>query len=357
MSIFKDRKYSSFFITCGLLLLSSIISYLFFRLDSNTSANIELIYILALVMIARFTDGYFYGVFASIVIVIVVNYCYTYPYFELNFTLTGYPVTFIGMLTLTLITSAAASNIKEQSRIIAEREKVLAEAEKEKMRATLLRAISHDLRTPLTSIIGASSSYLENHDTLTEKERFSLISNIREDSQWLLNMVENLLSVTRINNQESSVVTSLELVEEVVSEAVQRVKKRLPDILIQTSVPDNLLMLPMDATLIEQVIINLLENAAIHSQSAQPILFYIEDSGADVTFHIRDYGIGIDETKLATLFNGEDTSSSQTDGHKGIGIGLSICKTIIAAHRGTIYAASHENGVEFIFTLPKEEPS
>lgn len=348
-------KLQSILITCGLLVLSSLVSAMFFYLDSSTSANIELIYVLTLVLIARYTDGYLYGVFASVVTVIIVNYFYTYPYLELNFTLSGYPITFLGMLSITMITSATATSIKEQSHIIAEREKMLAEAEKEKMRATLLRAISHDLRTPLTSIIGSSSSYLENYDRLSPEECSSLVANIREDSQWLLNMVENLLTVTRINNQESSVTTSLEPVEEVVSEAVLRVKKRLPEISVKVSVPDNLLMIPMDATLIEQVIINLLENAAVHSLSDKAILFFIEENDSDVAFHVRDYGIGISEQKLHTIFNGEHTSSTQTDGHKGIGIGLSICKTIIAAHNGTIQAVSHPDGVEFIFTLPKEE--
>lgn len=353
----KNRKFHSFFITCGLLLFSSLLSIVFFYIDSNsnTSANIELIYILTLVLIARYTDGYFYGVFASVVVVILINFFYTFPYFELNFTLSGYPITFLGMLSITVITSATASSIKEQARIIAEREKMLTEAEKEKMRTTLLRAVSHDLRTPLTSIIGSSSSYLENYDSLTEEERSSLISNIREDSQWLLNMVENLLSVTRINNQAATVTTSMELVEEVVSEAVLRLKKRIPDILVKVSVPDTYLMIPMDATLIEQVIINLLENSAVHSLSDKEILFFVEDSGCEVTFHIRDYGVGINPQKLATIFNGADSISSQSDGHKGIGIGLSICKTIITAHRGEIRAVNHPDGIEFIFTLPKEE--
>ena len=133
------------------------------------------------------------------------------------------------MFTISIITSALTTNIKEQARIISEREKLLMDAEKEKMRANLLRAISHDLRTPLTSIIGSSTVYLENEAHLTDIEKKSLVSHILEDSNWLLNMVENLLSVTRINNETARVNTSMEPVEEVMGEAVSRLKKRIPD--------------------------------------------------------------------------------------------------------------------------------
>lgn len=99
-------------------------------------------------MIVCITDGYFWSIFASMIGVVCVNFLFTYPYWALNFTLAGYPVTFIGMLAIFFITSAAATHMKQQMKIPAERERLLAEAEKEKMRADLLRAISHDLRTP-----------------------------------------------------------------------------------------------------------------------------------------------------------------------------------------------------------------
>lgn len=175
-----------------------------------TLPNIALVYILALVLVARYTVGYAYGIVCSLFAVICVNYFFTYPYFELNFTLTGYPITFLGMLAITLLTSTTTSHLIRQASMIAEREKLLAEAEKEKMRANLLRAISHDLRTPLTGIIGNSSVYLENQNTLSEKEKTELISNIYNDSNWLLNMVENLLTVTRIKGDNLSIAVSEE---------------------------------------------------------------------------------------------------------------------------------------------------
>lgn len=143
----KKNRRKDAAITLLLLALATALSFLYFSVSRN-SANVALLYILALVLIARVTDGYFWGIFASMIGVVCVNFLFTYPYWALNFTLAGYPVTFIGMLAISFITSAAATHMKQQMKMLAERERLLVEAEKEKMRANLLRAISHDLRTP-----------------------------------------------------------------------------------------------------------------------------------------------------------------------------------------------------------------
>lgn len=336
------------------LSIATLFAFLFFFYVPENSGNIALIYILTLIIIVRYTDGYLPGLVFSIVAVVCVNYLFTYPYFELNFTLSGYPVTFLEMFGVTLFISTMTTNMKNQAQMIAEKDKLLSETEKEKMRANLLRAISHDLRTPLTGIIGASSSYLDNRELLAEDEKNAIVTHIHEDANWLLNMVENLLSVTRIRNQSSTVHKTEESVEEIVSAAINRLKKRLPEASVNVSVPDELLLLPMDAILIEQVLINLLENAIIHSQSSRPILCYVDNDEATVTFHVKDYGIGIEPERLKNIFDGNSyIGNNISDSNKGMGIGLSICKTIITAHNGTINAKNHEQGAEFYFTLPK----
>lgn len=353
-----DSRRSNWIITAVFLTVATVISFIFFKTMEKPSSNIALTYILALFLTARFTKGYFYGIFASLFGVACVNFMFTYPYYQLNFTLTGYPITFVVMFTISIITSAITTNMKLQAKIISEREKLLMDAEKEKMRANLLRAISHDLRTPLTSIMGSSSVYLEDKGQLSEESKRELVSHIQEDSNWLLNMVENLLSVTRINNKTAKVNKSREPVEEVLAEAVTRLKKRIPDAKVTVRVPDDVLMIPMDAILIEQVLINLMENAFVHSGSTKPIECFVDFDASNVTFHIRDWGLGIAPDKLETIFDGSSTTTSTSiDGKKGMGIGLSICKTIIVAHGGNIKALNHEDGAEFYFTLPKEDTS
>ncbi len=337
-----------------LLVAATAVAFLLFNLVPENMANVVLIYILALILVARYTTGYWYGVVASLFCVVVINYCFTYPYFALNFTLTGYPITFLELLSISLITSTMTSHMKKQSQVLADREHQLMEAEKEKMRANLLRAISHDLRTPLTGIIGTASACISDDAILSSAERLEMLGHIREDSDWLLNMVNNLLTVTRIQEDGASVRKNDEIVEEVVEEAITRLKKRFPEADIHVDIPEEPLCIPMDAMLIEQVIINLLENALVHAQSAEPIDLTVTETKEEIVFCIRDYGIGIKDQE--TIFDGVpmDTTPS-SDSHRGMGIGLTICRTIVVAHGGTIIARNHDRGAEFIFTLPQEE--
>ena len=217
-----------------------------FHLSGN-AINVSIIYILAILLHAQYTKCYSAGIIASIYSVFWVNYAYTYPYMTLNFTLSGYPLTFVGMTFISCFTSSICIMLSKQSAQIQEKDRMLMQAEKETMRANLLRAMSHDLRTPLTTIIGSSATYLEQENEMPPEEKRKLIHNIEEDAQWLLNMVENLLSVTRIQDDQgiSSVNKTDESLEEVISEAVQRFHKRFPDISVKVSVPDAFIMVPI----------------------------------------------------------------------------------------------------------------
>ena len=358
-NLFSVKKRTTFYdiiITIGSLIVATAFSVLFFFLVPENHGIIYIIYILALVCISRYTSRYLYGIVGSLIAVICVNYIFTYPFMKLNFTLAGYPLTFLMMLTITLITCTLTSHLRRQSEIIREREILLREAEMEKMRANLLRAVSHDLRTPLTGMIGNSSIYIENYATLSDSDRLDLVRSINSDANWLLNMVENLLTVTRIKGDNFKIKTSLEPIEEVVSEALLRLNKRFPNTQITASVPDEMLFVPMDAVLIEQVIINLVENAIVHSGSSKPVELAVTHSPSEISISIKDYGRGIAPEKLHNLFDGGSYQSEESpDSHKGMGIGLSICKTIITAHRGNIYGENHLEGARFCFTLPKED--
>ncbi len=343
-----------FFVT---LLSVTFISLLFREIVANPDVNLTMFYILGIVIVARYTSGYIWGFLFAIASVFSINYFFTYPYHNFNMTLEGYPITFIAMLIIYIITSVLTTDLKEQAQILAKQEKELMEAQKEKMRANLLRAVSHDLRTPLTGIMGNSNSYLEMEEELSNDEKRHIVENIKSDANWLLNMVENLLSVTRIDNDTAKVKKYMEPVDEVVSSAVVRFKKRFPNAQLKVRLPNNFIMVMMDATLIEQLLINILQNAHIHSQTVKPIELIVEEYNTKVWFTVRDYGVGIAEDRLATLFDGEGYNRNndvKADGYKGMGIGLSICKTIVKAHGGDIKVRNHAEGSEFYFYLPKE---
>ena len=211
--------------------------------------------------LSRFTSGYLFGLIAAVLGVIGVNYVFTYPYMAFNFTISGYPLTMFTFLVVSLVTSTLTTKTKEQDRLRMENEKV-------KMRADLLRSVSHDIRTPLTSIMGATSAILEN-PALSPAEQQSLLVDVRDDAQWLIRVVENLLSITRIGNESAKITKEPEAAEEVLDEAVRKFRKRFPAVSVEVHVPDELLLVPMDAILIMQVLSNLMENAAKKTAGVQ----------------------------------------------------------------------------------------
>lgn len=353
----KKINQHDFLIFSLTLLTITMGTFVFREIIANPDVNITMFYILGIVIVARYTDGYIWGFMFAAISVVSVNYFFTYPYHELNLMLKGYPITFAAMFVIYIITSLMTTNMKEQARILSRQEKRLMEIEKEKMRANLLRAVSHDLRTPLTGIIGNSGFYLEMEDELSEREKHEIVKSIKEDADWLLNMVENLLSVTRINNETSKVNKSSESVDEVVSSAVTRFKKSFPNAQFKVFLPEDVVMVMMDPILIEQVVTNILQNAQVHAHSTKPLELRVTEDDDKVWFCVKDYGIGINEESLQSIFDGvnyKEKNSGITDGHKGMGIGLSICKTIITAHGGKIGARNHGNGSEVFFCLPKE---
>lgn len=259
-------------------------------------------------------------------------------------------------LFLRMLTSQVAMALERQY-LSDEQRKMLIETEKEKMRSNLLRAISHDLRTPLTSILGASSAILENGESLDKTTLDQLVSNIKEESQWLIRMVENLLSVTRINEGTMNVTKSPEAAEEIVAVAISHIRKRFPSRKISAKVPDDLLMIPMDGTLIEQVLINLIENAFKHSSVDSIVGIHVKIENPYAVFEVSDQGEGIAEEDFPYLFESYVSNGKRTsDSSRGMGIGLSICMSIIKAHNGKLEAQNkNEGGALFRFMLPLKE--
>ncbi|MBE6041202.1 MAG: DUF4118 domain-containing protein [Clostridiales bacterium] len=333
-------------ITAGILSVASIICMILHQF-SSTDTHVPMLFVLAVLCVSRFTHGYIYGITASLLAVIGVNYAFTYPYFELNFTLTGYPLTFLAMLTVSLTVCTMTSRIKAQ-------ETIRLEIETEKLRSNLLRSVSHDIRTPLTTIMGNASAILENDGKLGEPQIKKLLEDIRREAEWLNRVVENILSITKINSDVAKIRKEPELAEEIASSSVNKFRRRYPCVPVSVSVPDDALLVPMDAVLIEQVLFNLMENAVLHGETTSRIELRISTKGEQAVFMVEDDGIGISEDLKMHLFD-----EMLPIGERGVGsgrnmkIGLSICRSIIEAHNGTIAAENREEGgSRFYFELP-----
>lgn len=231
------------------------------------------------------------------------------------------------------------------------------EIESERLRSNLLRSISHDLRSPLAGIKGAVSTIIETGDLLSEETKGELLGGIYDDTEWLIRLVENLLSMTRFDGGNLKIRKSMELVEEVVYEAVQRTSKRFKDYKIKVTVPEEVIMASMDGSLIEQVLINLLDNALKFTPKGSLIEVKVYENNKNAIFEVIDNGMGISEEILPNIFDRFFTNGDKiSDSRRGVGLGLAICKSIVEAHGGTISAYNKENGgALFRFNIPKED--
>lgn len=303
--------------------------------------------LLGVFLVSVLTDGYFYGVVTSVCSVLLLNYAFTFPYFKINFSIPENIISAVIMIIITLVTCFLTSKIKYQDRLQAENEK-------EKMRANLLRAVSHDLRTPLTTIYGSSSALLENEDTFTPEQKRQMLMGIQQDSQWLYRMVENLLSITRLDGHNVKLIKVPTVLDELIDSVLVKFNKRYQDCEVIVDIPEKMVIIPMDSILIEQVMTNILENAVLHAKEMTTIWLRVFTIGNQAIFEIRDNGMGIPSEKLKSIFSGNYMGDEETtDGQRGnAGIGLSVCATIIKAHGGNITAEnSKEGGAVFRFNL------
>lgn len=485
-------------ISAVVLLLSSLLGWLFFRLGF-TEANIITIYILGVLLIAIFTESKICWVVASVASVLIFNFLFTEPKFTFLAYGSGYPVTFIIMLTASLIIGGTTeklktreyqatqtayrtkilfdanqliqkasdetevlrvtanqlkkllnrnvivfddkaqkvyatkeenadavmpdceqivlrvtkNNVKEgkgtdifpesdytffpickngknygaigifagekpidsfdESIVVSvigecaividgiinakERERVAVFAKNEQLRANLLRSISHDLRTPLTSISGNASNLISNGNVIDNATKTQIYEDIYSDSLWLINLVENLLAVTRLEEGRMNINLTTELVGDVIAEALKHIHTKSEKQKITVIQQDDLLLAQMDARLIVQVLINLLDNAVKYTPSDSQITITAKRNGEMVCVSVADNGHGIPDEQKSRVFDMFYTGSNKiADSRRSIGLGLSLCKSIINAHGGEITVTDNTpHGAIFTFTLPAGE--
>ena len=330
---------------CGVFGVNLLLQSVF-----KTYTMTPMIFVLGVFLVSRKTQGFFYGITASLVSVLAVNYAFTYPYYAFDLITPECLSSAVVMLIVAIMTGTLTTTIKQQ-------EKVKAEAERERMRGNLLRAVSHDLRTPLTSIYGACTTILENYDELSKQQHQKLLSDVRSDAEWLTRMVENLLSVTRIDGNNVRLNMHETVLEELIDTVMLKFHKHYPGQIVHVQIPDDFVSIPMDAMLTQQVLINLLENAVFHAKGMENLWLTVELQQGKALFTVADDGCGIAPERMQTLFSGNQSADTRADSTRSnMGIGLSVCAAIVRAHGGEIWGANRkEGGAAFCFTLKLED--
>lgn len=342
-----------FIVSAALFFLTVLLCLLLRSVDPHSDTSyVAVLFFLDVFLTALLTDGYLFSILIAVTGVLCVDYVFTEPYWEISFTLAGFPLTFIVMMFISVVTGMLTSRAKQV-------ESLKREAERERIHSNLLRAVSHDIRTPLTGIVGATDVLLDQENALTPEQRHQLLSSANEDARWLIRIVENLLSITRIGAQgdDTKVTKTLAVAEEVIEGAVAKFTSRGGKLPVHVHLPQEVLLVPMDELLIEQVLLNLLENAAIHAEGATEVDVTLERKGDVARITVADNGVGIAHDKLSNLFDSSAHQSQQGDRKRNMGIGLSVCKTVVQAHDGIIYGEniSRHGGARFVIELPMEE--
>lgn len=346
-------RWQDLLVTLLILTACTVIGNIFWQF-AFTKANIISVYVLGALLTSLFTKSYFCGVLSSVVSVLLFNFFFTEPRLTLHAYEKGYPFTIAIMLIVSIITvTLAIQNIRN----IEEKERAALMAKNEQLRADLLRAISHDLRTPLTSISGNAANLLANDAKLDEEARHQIFLDIYDDSFWLINLVENLLSITRIEDGRMNLRLSTELVGEVIEEALRHTNRKSSEHTIRVDLPDELLLARMDARLIVQVLINLVDNAVKYTPAGSTITVAARAQDGFAALSVLDDGPGIAPDIQPHVFEMFYTGEHKVaDSRRSLGLGLALCKAIVDAHGGTITLTDNPpHGCNFTFTVPRGE--
>ena len=348
------RQAKDLLITVLILAVATGIGNIFWYF--SFTRNIISVYILGTLLTSLFTKSYFYGFLSSFSSVLLFNFCFTEPRLTLHAYERGYPVTFAIMLIVSIITvTLAIQNIRNAE----EKERAAVRAKNEQLRADLLRTISHDLRTPLTSISGNASNLISNYEKMDTPTRKQTFLDIYDDSMWLINLVENILSISRIEDGRMNLSISTELVSEVFEEALRHTNRHSGQHTITVQMDDDLLLAHMDAKLVVQVLINLVDNAIKYTPAGSHITLSAAAQGENAVIQVSDDGPGIPDEAKEKVFEMFSTGENRiSDSRRSLGLGLALCRTIIAAHGGTITLFDNKpHGCIFTFTLPLGEVS
>lgn len=329
----------------GIIALCTSICFLLY--PHLKDSNLIMVYLLGIAVVALFGQiGP--SIFASILSVFMYDFFFVPPFFSLSVLDIQSLFTLIVMMLVGQLISILTIHGQRQIEVT---RKAQMEMEEERFRNILLSSISHDLRTPLTAIIGSASSLLQSGQKLNEESKRELAQNIYDESERLNSLVNNILKIIRIESGLIRMTKQSHALEEVIGIALNKLEKQLANRPVLIEIPKHTPLIPFDNTLIGQVLINLIENAIKHTPQDSPIEISADFKVHHAIIKVADRGPGIDPKEIDKIF--DKFYQGQKSDTKGIGLGLAICKGIIHAHKGEIWAeARNKGGAIFCFTLP-----
>lgn len=310
--------------------------------------DVVMLYLLGIMLVSS-RLGFAASLCAGILSVAAFDFFFVPPYFTFLIAEFRHATTFAVMLLVAIVISGLTQRIRKQA---AETERARREVEAEQLRSSLLSSVSHDLRTPLAVITGATGTVLQGGEGITEATRTELLTTVLEEAERLNRLIANLLDMTRLESGAVKVRKEWMPLEEVIGGALNHLESRLGSRDVLVSLPNSPLQLPCDAVLLEQVFINLVENAA--KNSSGPIEIRAMTRGDEITIDVSDRGPGIpagEEERIFVKFH----RTARDGNREGVGLGLTICRAIVSAHGGKIWALNRQGGgATFRFTIPLE---
>jgi two-component system sensor histidine kinase KdpD len=313
--------------------------------------NIAMVYLLAVVIVAlRYSRGP--AIVTSMLCVAVLDFLFVPPQGTFTVDDAQYLLTFAIMLAVGLIIATLTESLRRQAKAQARLEM---RAETERMRSALLASISHDLRTPLAVMSGASSSLAERGERLSPAERQGLAQSVFEQAREMSEQVSKVLQMTRLESDRLELERDWGSLGEIAGSVLRGLADRLATHRVIVELPEDLPLVRVDAGLIEQVLANLLENAALHTPPGTVVRLRAKLEGGEVVVSVEDFGPGLPEADVERLF--DKFQHGVSEGSKGgVGLGLSIARAIVRLHGGRAWGEQLPGGgIAFRFALPLEE--
>ncbi|MDB4993528.1 MAG: hypothetical protein JWM74_960 [Myxococcaceae bacterium] len=318
-------------------------------------ADVVMVYLLGIVLVSlRF--GYGPSLLATVLSVLAFNFLFVPPYYTLLVAdlhhITTFAVMFLVAVVISGLTQRVRTQAEQRAKLAAETEDARVLVEAERLRSALLSSVSHDLRTPLAVITGSASTLVQDGERLDEPTRRDLAQTIFEEADRLNRLIRNLLDMTRLESGTVKIKKEWQPLEEVVGAALDRSESKLEAHRVDVRLPPDLPLVPLDGVLLEQLLINLLENAAKYTSPSEPIEILATAGEHEVVVEVADRGPGIPAGDEKRIF--EKFQRAAREGETGgFGLGLAICRAIIAAHGGRLWVENRKGGgASFKFSIP-----